>query len=155
MDKLLKKLNFSEEEEILIINPPDSFKSVVDYLRGLTKVHSSTAEIEQIKYVIMFVLDQEQIAENIQLISSKFNNDPIIWFCYPKKASKKYKCHIDRDKGWDILGTYNLEPVRQIAIDEDWSALRFRKVENISKITRRESFALTRDAKNRTTKKNQ
>jgi hypothetical protein len=29
------------------------------------------------------------------------------------------------------LGEYNLEPVRQVAIDKDWSALRFRRVDKI------------------------
>jgi hypothetical protein len=36
---------------------------------------------------------------------------------------------------------------------EDWSALRFRKAEFIKTIARRESFALTPDAKARTTQK--
>jgi hypothetical protein len=40
-----------------------------------------------------------------------------------------------------------------VAIDEDWSALRFRKVEFIKTITRRESYALTTEAKKRTTQK--
>jgi hypothetical protein len=40
-----------------------------------------------------------------------------------------------------------------VAIDEDWSALRFRDVAFVKKITRRESFALTEEAKNRTTQK--
>ena len=52
-----------------------------------------------------------------------------------------------------MVGQYNLEPVRLVAIDEDWSALRFRKVEYIKKITRKESYALTAEAKNRTTQK--
>jgi hypothetical protein len=42
--------------------------------------------------------------------------------------------------------------VRQIAIDEDFSALRFRKVEFIKKITRSKDMALTETAKNRTSK---
>jgi hypothetical protein len=51
------------------------------------------------------------------------------------------------------LGKYNLEPVRQVSIDDDFSALRFRKVEFIKTITRRESFAITKEAKKRTTQK--
>jgi hypothetical protein len=68
-------------------------------------------------------------------------------------TSKNYKCDINRDTGWTSLGNYNLEPVRQVAIDDDFSALRFRKVEFIKSITRRESFALTKEAKIRTTQK--
>lgn len=41
-------------------------------------------------------------------------------------TSKNYKCDFNRDSEWISLGKYNLEPVRQVAIDDDFSALRFR-----------------------------
>jgi len=44
-----------------------------------------------------------------------------------------------------VLGKSGFEPVRMVAIDEDWSALRFRKPENIKKMTR--SFAMTAEGK--------
>ena len=49
--------------------------------------------------------------------------NPTIWFAYPKGASTKYKSEINRDKGWLSLGNQGFEPVSQVAIDEDWSAL--------------------------------
>jgi hypothetical protein len=33
--------------------------------------------------------------------------------------------------GWDVIRNAGFDSVRQIAIDEDWSALRFRHVEYI------------------------
>jgi hypothetical protein len=68
-------------------------------------------------------------------------------------TSKKYRCEFNRDTGWAAVAAHNLETVRMVAIDEDWSALRFRDVAFVKKITRRESFALTEEAKNRTTQK--
>ena len=43
------------------------------------------------------------------------------------------------------VGAHGFEPVRMVAIDEDWSALRFRRVEHIKTMTR--SFALTEAGK--------
>ena len=60
-----------------------------------------------------------------------------------KKSSKNYKCDFERDSGWDILGEHGFEPVRIVAIDEDWSALRFRRVEFIKKISRRKSMTIS------------
>jgi hypothetical protein len=57
--------------------------------------------------------------------------------CYPKGTSKKFKCNFNRDSGWQVMGQHGLEGVRQVAIDEDWSALRFRKVEFIRVMTRK------------------
>ena len=71
--------------------------------------------------------------------------DGLIWFAYPKGTSKKYKCEFNRDSGWAELGKHGFEPVRLVAIDEDWSALRFRNAENIKTMTR--SFAIKKTGK--------
>ena len=34
-----------------------------------------------------------------------------------------------RDRGWDTLAAQGFAPVRQVAIDDDWSVLRFRRRE--------------------------
>ncbi|WP_243635832.1 hypothetical protein [Hymenobacter edaphi] len=62
--------------------------------------------------------------------------DVAVWVAYPKGTSKKYRCEFNRDTGWAALGAAGFEPVSQVAIDEDWSALRFRRVEYIKKMTR-------------------
>jgi hypothetical protein len=36
-----------------------------------------------------------------------------------------------------VLGAAGFEPVRMVAVDEDWSALRFRRVGFIKTLTRR------------------
>jgi hypothetical protein len=50
---------------------------------------------------------------------------------YPKGTSKRYTCDFNRDSGWEVIRNAGFDSVRQIAIDEDWSALRFRRVEYI------------------------
>jgi hypothetical protein len=57
----------------------------------------------------------------------------MLWFAYPKKSSVNYTCDFSRDTGWEILGRHGFEGVRMVAIDQDWSALRFRRVEYIKK----------------------
>ena len=76
--------------------------------------------------------------------------DVVLWFCYPKKSSKRYNCSIDRDHGWTDLGRLGFEPVRQVALNEDFSALRFRRVEYIKNLTRNKNMALTKEGKDRT-----
>jgi hypothetical protein len=60
-------------------------------------------------------------------------------------SSKNYKCDFNRDTGWTALGGAGFEPVRMVAIDEDWSAIRFRWVDFIK--------AMTRDSKSRLSEK--
>jgi hypothetical protein len=155
MTPLFKKLNYKNQGNIVVLNAPESFKSELDALTHVTDVNIITdvSLAESVEFTICFVRTQAEIDTFISSIDHKLNGDATIWLCYPKASSKKYTCEFNRDTGFGILGKYRLEGVRQVAIDDDWSALRFRKVEYIKKITRRESFALTKEAKQRTTKK--
>jgi hypothetical protein len=63
----------------------------------------------------------------------KSQGDVVLWFAYPKQSSKRYRCDFNRDNGFDGLSAAGFDSVRIAAIDEDWSALRFRRVEAISR----------------------
>jgi hypothetical protein len=70
-----------------------------------------------------------------------------VWFAYPKGTSKNYRSEISRDKGWHVLGQLGFEGVRGIAIDEDWSAIRFRQAEFIKTMTRDQKHAMSAEGK--------
>jgi hypothetical protein len=50
-------------------------------------------------------------------------------------------------------GDAGFEPVRMVAIDDDWTAMRVRRVEFIKNLTRPESFALSKEGKKRTARR--
>lgn len=150
MTPLFKKLNFKVHKQILVINAPTSFERELADIARFTEIMKDIKKAKTVDFVIIFVLTQEQIDNSIELIFPKLNGDAVLWFCYPKGTSKKYKCDFNRDIGWETLGNYNLEGVRQVAIDEDWTALRFRKTEYIKILKRRESYAISKDGKERT-----
>lgn len=58
-----------------------------------------------------------------------------LWFAYPKKSGP-VRSDLDRDHGWDPVTSEGLLPVTQIALDDTWSALRFRFREEIPKVMR-------------------
>ncbi len=57
--------------------------------------------------------------------------------------------NISRDSGWQPLGDLGYEGVRQVAIDDDWSALRFRHVDSIATLKRESSRAMSKRGKDR------
>ncbi len=59
-----------------------------------------------------------------------------LWFAYPKKTGP-VRSDLDRDHGWDPVTSEGLLPVTQIALDDTWSALRFRWRDEIRTITRK------------------
>jgi hypothetical protein len=153
MTPLFKKLNFKAQESILAINYPKSFEDELTAMVGETTIFRSLSKAKTTEFAICFITTQQEMETLVPAIHAKLKGDALLWLCYPKASSKKYRCDFNRDTGWESLAKLEMEPVRQVAIDEDWSALRFRKVEFIKTITRRESFALTATAKKRTTQK--
>jgi hypothetical protein len=46
----------------------------------------------------------------------------VLWIAYPKGN----RTDVNRDSLWPILSEYGMRPITQVAMDETWSALRFR-----------------------------
>lgn len=148
MTPLFKKLNYKNHKTILVLNAPASFEYEMEQMKKEAQVVTDIAQMPATDFAIVFAFKQAEINTSIKAIYKKLEGDAILWYCYPKGSSKKYKCDFNRDTGWQALGANNLEPVRQVAIDEDWSALRFRKVEYIKKMTR--IFAISELGKKKT-----
>ena len=62
-----------------------------------------------------------------------------LWFAYPKKSGARAS-DISRDTGWAPLLEAGLLPVTQVALDADWSALRFRFRDEVPTLTRKQDL---------------
>jgi hypothetical protein len=147
MHGLLKKLNH-KGQAIYCLNAPPPFLHTLAQ-SGAT-VYNRTDAAKEIEFVLVFVTLQKEIDKLIPELVPKLIGDALLWMCYPKGSSKRHKCDFNRDTGWAIMGRYNLEGVRMVAIDEDWSALRFRNVSYIKTMTRSKLAALSAEGKLKT-----
>lgn len=151
MTPLFKKLQLPPTlDEILILNEPEGFCEELNCLKDVV-VKESLIQVSEVDFAIVFVTKKIQIENRIETVYPKLVGDAILWFAYPKKTSKMYTSEINRDYGWGVLGDYNLEPVRQVSIDKNWSAIRFRKVSFIPSMSRKKDFALSYAGKQKTT----
>ncbi len=87
---------------------------------------------------------QAELATASAKLAKACTGDAVLWMVYPKGTSKKTKCEFNRDSGWPALGAAGFEPVRMVAVDEDWSALRFRRVEHIKTMARNPEGAISK-----------
>src|SRR5262249_20364246 len=131
-----------EQTEIVVLDAPPSFEPELAALRGVT-VQRALGRVRSLTFALAFVTKQAQVDALGVALTSRAEGDAIVWFAYPKQSSKNYRSEIDRDHGWKALGRGGFEPVRMVAIDDDWSAVRFRRVDNIKTMTRDASFAMT------------
>jgi len=130
MSKVFAKLNLKGQRTISVLNGPDSFKAELASLRGVTVINALGADAAP-EFVLAFVTRQAEVDELSRAIAGKTKGDAIVWFAYPKGTSRKYTCEFNRDTGWAVLKKLGFDTVRQVAIDEDWTALRFRRTEFI------------------------
>jgi hypothetical protein len=142
MSDIFKKLNLKDQKEILVLNPPKSFEPELAALTDVT-IHRNIESLKNITFSLAFVTKQAEVDSLARAIAKRAEGDAILWFAYPKASSKNYTCEFNRDTGWSVLGELGFEGVRQVAIDMDWSALRFRRVEFIKSLTRAKKNRLT------------
>ena len=135
------KLNLKDQTEIVVLNAPASFEPELKTLKGITVRRDAKGDID---FSLAFVMTQKEVDTLGPQVAKKAKGDAVVWFAYPKGTSKKYKSEINRDSGWAVMGKAGFEPVRMVAIDEDWSAVRFRRVEFIKTMNRPEEVRLTR-----------
>jgi hypothetical protein len=127
---LFDKLNLGAHAEIVVFNAPDSFDSELKQLKGI-KIVRDPGKPKAIKFGMAFAMTQAQLDRVSKLLAAGAEGDAVLWFAYPKGKSKRYTCEFNRDAGWGVIRAAGFDSVRMVAIDEDWSALRFRRLEYV------------------------
>jgi hypothetical protein len=72
--------------------------------------------------VLLFVDGAQALRDSLSEHRDGLASAVNVWVAYPKGN----RADINRDTVWPILGEYRMNPVSQVAIDEVWSAMRFR-----------------------------
>jgi hypothetical protein len=124
------KLNLGSVTSIVVFNPPDSFESELASLDGVI-ISRDPKKLAAFKFSLAFVNTRKELDRISKLLAASAEGDALLWFAYPKGTSKRYTCEFNRDTGWDVIRNAGFDTVRAVAIDEDWSALRFRRNEFI------------------------
>lgn len=132
MSAIFQKLNLKDQNEILVLNAPEAFKPELEVLRGV-RVFRRLDAVKGVAFALVFVTRRAELEQLSTALAAKAVGDALLWFAYPKGTSKKYTCDFNRDDGWNALHESGFDSVRQIAIDADWSALRFRRTEFIKR----------------------
>jgi hypothetical protein len=86
--------------------------------------------------MLAFMTKRSELERVAKAVGRHAAGDAVVWAAYPKASSRRYTSELGRDAGWQPLGDLGYEPVRMVAIDEDWTAVRFRRAEFIKNMTR-------------------
>ena len=71
---------------------------------------------------VLFAEDASHIRTELETNRAALTSPQVLWVLYPKGN----KTDINRDSLAQLVAEYGLRPITQVAIDDTWSALRFR-----------------------------
>lgn len=132
MGSVFEKLNLGSRQEIVVLHAPESFAPELAALPVIT-IHHHLESVAEAEFWLAFVTRKSEVERLAPLIARRTKGDAVVWFAYPKGTSKKYTCDFNRDTGWAALKKLGFDTVRSVAIDADWTALRFRRNEFIKR----------------------
>jgi len=95
------------------------------HLPRLTPLPAGVRQVDPIEtasVAIVFANDADSVREILTAHKDSLALPGVLWVAYPKAN----RTDINRDSLWPILGEFGLRPVSQVALDQVWSALRFR-----------------------------
>jgi hypothetical protein len=120
---VLKKLQFKSQEPVLLLDSPAELKPLAKAFG--VKVH--TQPKGKYAFLLCFVKSLAEGEKLARLLAKLLEEKAVLWVAYPKGTSKKYKSDYNRDTGHALMGKHGLEGVSLVSLDEDWSAMRFKK----------------------------
>jgi hypothetical protein len=87
----------------------------------------TTKDPKSAKALLLFVRDSQDLKAKVKPAVEAARRDAIAYVAYPKAG--QLGTDLNRDNLWVMLEGQGIRPVRQSAIDDVWSALRFRPEE--------------------------
>jgi hypothetical protein len=115
---LAGKLQLKPGQSVALVNPPAG--NGLD----LGSDHPVADGPDQADAVIAFCLGRDDLDRLSDQFVPSAKRDALTWVAYPKAG--KLGTDLNRDVLAELVKARGVQPVRQVALDETWSALRLR-----------------------------
>ena len=126
--KLLGKLGWKPGLTMLALGRPETLLHFAPF--------PPASEEGPVDVLLGFAAQVADVALLTEALLPRYGRGGRLWLAYPKKSGA-IRSDLSRDKGWEALAAHDLLPVSQVALDETWSALRWRMRSEIRTLTRR------------------
>lgn len=119
---LIRKLQLKPGQKMVVLNAPNGY---YDQLIAALPDNTLNNRASKSDAVLLFAVNVAELNKHATKAIGCVPTDGLVWIAYPKGTSK-IKTDLNRDHGWEVVTQAGLEGVRLVAIDETWSAMRFR-----------------------------
>jgi hypothetical protein len=130
---LCKKLRLAAGHSVVVLNAPDGFLSL--FTPGPAGIKTQLDGNGTYDAVVLFVKDVDELHRLGSGAVRAANPSGLLWIAYPKGGKTGGATDLPATPWWvqnDVLGDVTAErgykPVAFVAVDEGWTALRFKKL---------------------------
>jgi predicted SnoaL-like aldol condensation-catalyzing enzyme len=128
MSSIVKKLGLKPGMRMLVVAAPSGYMNLLGPLPEGVTVSETTAGTND--FVQFFATRKSEIEKSAKRLLQSSAPGALVWITYPKKTSG-VDSDLSREEVWAVMEGTGWRPVTQIAIDDVWSALRFRPMEDV------------------------
>jgi hypothetical protein len=142
ISSLPKKLQLKPNQIALILNAPTGYLETLTPLPEDVVIHAAVTNTDTnansidrtdnptFDFVQAFVRNKAELEAVLPNVLKVSSSTSLIWLAYPK-GGQKAGTDLNRDILWEAVSKHGLIGVSLIALDEVWSALRFRPAESV------------------------
>jgi hypothetical protein len=127
---LAQKLQLRSSQQLGVLNVPEGYLAKLK--ADLAGIPVSSPAKGKSDAVLAFVNNLAEAQKLFPRAISAVKSDGLLWIAYPKGGSKM-KTDVNRDRLWEAVSKTGWRPVRLVAIDDVWSAMRFRPADLVGK----------------------
>lgn len=115
---LAGKLQLKPGQSVAIVNPPEEARL------DLGGDHAVGDDPDQADAIIVFSVNRAELERLADRYVASARRDALTWVAYPKAG--QLGTDLNRDVLAELVKAHGVQPVRQVALDDVWSALRIR-----------------------------
>lgn len=123
---IINKLKIKPDTPLWLIQVPEEYKHLFADIELKTTLPAKGL----VAQLVFFAMDKKTMDAHMERIVAKLQDDAVFWIVYPKKSGSIHS-DMSRDESWEIAEMVGYGAVTSAAIDNDWTALRFKKKVNI------------------------
>jgi hypothetical protein len=118
---LAERLQVKQDRRLAVIGATEELDAAIG-------VRQQRAEPADADVILLFVRDRVGFDTQLASVLPIIGRAAIFWLAYPKLSSR-LAGDLNRDLIRDAAPAHGLDTVSQIAIDDNWSALRLKRIE--------------------------
>ncbi len=119
-----QKLGVKPGQIVLLMQAPKDAASLIGTLPAGAELQTG---LKRSNFILVFAKDRAALVKGLAACKERLEPKGVVWVAYIKSTSAK-KVDINRDSIREYVPNVGLDTVAQIAINEEWSALRLKAV---------------------------